>query len=190
MSIEHHTGDAAEGVKDVSSGPRAKACGDCSLCCKVLRVNALEKPAGQWCTRLAEGGGCASHSLRPQACSAFQCFWSISGVLDEAWKPNRSGMVLWSNVEGRLIVDVDPDRPDAWREEPYLGQFRVWADRNRPLHMEVLIRVQGRMLVLFPEGEVDLGAQPAESAVDSGYYLQDGRLVPYARFVAPATQAA
>ena len=163
--------------------PPAKPCGECSLCCKILRINVLEKPAGLWCRHFAKGHGCSIHAGAPGECQRFQCYWSISEVLGDEWRPDRSKMVIWSNIEGRIMVDVDPSHPAAWRREPFYGQLKAWSDRDRPMPLEVLIRIKERMLVLFPEGEIDLGPQQTECSIDSGYYIEGGRKVPYARFV-------
>ena len=187
MSIEHQPAQAGDGGNSSSARPAAKSCGDCTLCCTVLAVRDLNKPAGRACDHIAKGGGCNIYADRPGSCRAFQCFWTISDVLDEAWKPSRSGLMLWSNIEGRLIVEVDPERPGAWREEPYLSQLQAWADRSKPLHLEVLIRIDGFLMVLFPEGALDLGPSQDDLAVDSGYLLKDGVSVPYARYVEPAS---
>ena len=185
MSIEHRDIKGADRAPAAPPRLPVKPCGDCSLCCTVLAVHELSKPCGQRCDLLAEAGGCSVHATRPGACRSFQCFWTLSTVLDEAWKPDRSGLVLWSNIEGRLIVEVDAARPESWRKEPYLGQLQAWADRSQPLHLEVFVRIGGRMSVLFPEGAIDLGAYDPDLAVDSGYLNQDGASVPYARYVEP-----
>ena len=178
MSIGHRQDDGEDDPL-----PPAKPCGECGMCCKILRINVLEKPAGLWCRHFAKSQGCSVHAVAPGECRRFQCYWSISHALGEDWRPDRSKLVIWSNAEGSIIVDVDPSHPASWRREPFHGQLKAWANRDRPAPLEVLIRVGERMLVLFPEGEVDLGPQQIEQAIDSGYHLQNGRKVPYARFV-------
>ncbi|HEY5409666.1 MAG TPA: YkgJ family cysteine cluster protein [Caulobacteraceae bacterium] len=163
--------------------PMAKPCGDCSLCCKILRINVLEKPAGSWCHHFAKGQGCSIHASSPAACRSFQCYWTLSDALGDDWRPDRSKLVIWSNVEGRLIVDVDPAFPNAWRLQPYYSQLKAWANRDRPAPMEILVRIKERMLVLFPEGEIDLGPQQTELSISSGYHVEAGRKIPYAQFV-------
>jgi len=162
-----------------------KPCGDCSLCCKVLRINVLDKPAGQWCRHFAKGSGCSIHSASPTECQRFQCFWTISDTLGDEWRPDRSKLLLWSDAPGRLIVDVDPALPGAWRLAPYYAQLKIWSDRDRLSPLEVLVRAAGRLWVLFPEADLDLGQQRTDASIDSGYRLEDGRKVPYAVFVTP-----
>lgn len=169
-------------ARDVASPP-IKPCGDCSLCCKILRIDVLEKAAGIWCRRFAKGVGCSIHAASPHECQKFQCYWTMSETMGEAWRPDRSKLLIWSDVEGRLIVDVDPAYPNAWRREPYWTQLKAWSNRDRPAPLEVLVRIRDRMLVIFPEGEVDLGPQQAECAITSGYRIEGGRRTPYARFV-------
>jgi hypothetical protein len=153
------------------------------MCCKILRINVLEKPAGVWCHHFSKGLGCSIHAGAPGECHRFQCYWSISETLGEEWRPDRCKLVIWSNVEGRIIVDVDPAHPAAWRQEPYFNQLKAWSNRDRPAPLEVLVRIKERMLVIFPEGEIDLGPQRTECSINSGYHLQGGRKVPFAEFV-------
>ena len=174
-------------LKAAKPGPptAAKPCAECNLCCTLLTVNALEKPAGVRCAKL-KYGNCSIYEDRPHECGAFQCFWSLAEALDETWRPDRAGFVLWSDADRRLIVDVDPKRPKSWRREPYYSQLRLWADRSRSDPMEVLVRVRGRMFVIFPEKAIDLGVFQPTMSVDSGYEVHGGQRSPYARFV-PAT---
>lgn len=178
MSAVHTEGDGRG-----FTPPQVKSCGECSLCCKILRINVLEKPAGVWCHHFAKGKGCSTHATAPGECRKFQCYWSISDLLGEDWRPDRSKLVIWSNTPGRIIVDVDPAHANAWRHEPYLSQLRAWSNRERSAPLEVLVRIGERMLVVFPEGEIDLGPQKTECAINSGYHVEGGRKVPFAEFV-------
>ena len=176
---------APEDARAASLTGEIRPCGECSLCCKVLRINALDKAAGQWCGHFKKGVGCSIHALSPTECQRFQCFWTISSVLGPEWRPDRSKLVMWSNVEGRVIVDVDPSAPSAWRKEPYYSTLKAWADRDRPMKLEVLVRSAGRLWVIFPETDIDLGPQQPAASVDSGYRIEGGRRIPYAAFVEP-----
>jgi hypothetical protein len=184
LDLTEREGRRLDASPDETPGA-VKPCGDCSLCCKVLRINVLDKPAGRWCAHFAKGAGCAIHAESPVECRRFQCVWSVADELGEDWRPDRSKLVLWSNVAGRLIVDVDPAFPNAWRREPYYGQLKAWSDRGRPAPMEVLVRSGGRMWVVFPEAEVDLGPQQPDASIDSGYRVEGGLKVPYACYVMP-----
>lgn len=157
-----------------------KPCGPCSLCCKLMTVNALNKPGGTWCAHFAKAKGCGIHAERPGECRYFQCYWSISEVLGEEWRPDRAKFVLWSNAEGRIIVEADPSQPAAWKQEPYYSAFKTWSDRRRPLPLEVLIRLSGRMTVVFPEADIEVGFMQTGMKLEVGYRTEDGREVPFA----------
>jgi hypothetical protein len=190
MSIDFTEGegrrlDAPLDALAASATGEVRPCGSCSLCCKVLRINALEKPAGEWCAHFRKGVGCSIHSRSPGECRNFQCFWTLSSVLGDEWRPDRSKLVLWSNVEGRVIVDVDPAFPNAWRREPYYSTLKAWSDRDRPMKLEVLVRSGGRLWVIFPEADLDLGPQQPDMSIDSGYRIEEGRRAPFAVYVEP-----
>ena len=92
-----------------------KSCGDCSLCCKVLHVESLGKPAGRWCEHRG-AGGCAIHGRHPDDCKAFACNWLQWETLGPEWRPDVSGFLIRHEPgQRRLCVDVDLERPGAWR---------------------------------------------------------------------------
>jgi hypothetical protein len=158
-----------------------KPCGGCSLCCKLMGVEAIAKPADIWCRHFAKGVGCAIYAERPGACRAFQCLWSLTDGLGEEWRPDRSKLVLSSDADGRVIVEVDPATPSAWRREPYHSVFRTWSDARKPLPLQVLVRVNNRILVVFPETEIEIGPYRPDMRLDVGY--RDG--APFAEWAAP-----
>jgi hypothetical protein len=166
-----------------------RPCGSCSLCCKVIGIAALNKPPGQWCPHFSRGVGCSIYADAPSECRRFQCFWSLETLKADEWKPDRCKLVVWTNDPNRIIVDVDADYPNAWRREPHYGQIRGWSDRRRANPVEVLVRVRGRMLVVFPETEIDLGPYDLSKRIVSGYRDVDGRPAPFAEY-APATPRA
>lgn len=68
-------------------------------------------------------------------------------------------MVLRARNRNQIAVLVDPQRPDAWRQEPYYAQLKAWArwavaSRNKVI---VVVRVGPRTYVVFPDRDVDLG---------------------------------
>lgn len=118
------------------SHPAEKSCGDCGLCCKIMGVEALAKPAGRWCVHFRRGRGCGVYEDRPGDCRAFNCLWLLTEALGPDWKPSTAGFVMHSD-QGRLIVECDAARPHDWRREPYQAQLRRWAVAGQ----EVLIFV-------------------------------------------------
>ncbi len=84
-----------------------------------------------------------------------------------------------------MIIEVDASIPDAWRREPYYAQIKAWSTRGAaPPHLLVMVRDRGRLLVVFPEGEIDLGPEQPDMRLDTGYEHRGGRLQPFARYEA------
>jgi hypothetical protein len=135
-----------------------RACGECSLCCKLVEVEELSKPAGSWCPHCAPGNGCAIHADRPAECRAFYCSWLISPNLGPEWRPTKCKMVLY--VEGErnvLAVRVDPSDPSAWRRDPYYRQLKEFAIKEADGKYRVVVYIKNRVIVILPNKDVDVG---------------------------------
>ena len=72
----------------------AKACGTCSMCCKLPSIAELEKPAGVWCQHVLKGKGCGIYEARPEVCRAFRCSWLRDPDSPDSWRPDRCGFML------------------------------------------------------------------------------------------------
>ena len=67
-------------------------------------------------------------------------------------------IVLVCDQDGnRIVAHVDPQRPDAWRREPYYGLLKEWAARSVRFRGQVIAAVGRRMYMIFPDRDVDLG---------------------------------
>ena len=135
-----------------------RACGSCTLCCKVLGIIELGSPQGQWCRHCDIGRGCRIYDERPSECRSFHCGYLIWPMTDEHWFPARSKMVIVSELDGkRVAIYVDPARPDAWRERPYHDEIRQWATGAAQQAHQLVVFIGRRAIVIFPDREVDLG---------------------------------
>ncbi len=159
-----------------------RACGPCSFCCFIAEIRPLDKPAHAWCRHNAPGGGCSIHASRPDVCRNFQCIWTFAALLDDRWRPDNCRFMMRSGPAEELVIEVHPDFPDAWKQEPFFGQIKTWATRRAQPIKPVLIRSSGRVYVVFPEGEVDLGPEQAYTPIQSGYVYRNGRNQPYAHY--------
>jgi len=133
-----------------------RTCGDCTLCCKVMAIEELAKPASHWCLHCKPGRGCTVYADRPAECENFNCLWLVNDVLDERWKPNKSKLVLTTSEDG-IEIRCDPGFLDAWRKEPYHSQIRSWAMSGESNDVTVLVVVGQRMILITPDQEHDLG---------------------------------
>lgn len=142
---------------DTVSVVPGRSCGDCSLCCKLLRIEAFNKPVGTWCAHCAPGrGGCTLYESRPAECRDFYCQWLVSPGLGPEWRPNRCKMFL--RLEGNLIaLHVDPSDPAAWRRQPYFQQLKDFASKAVDSKQQVVVYIRDRVIVIFPNREIDVG---------------------------------
>ena len=96
-----------------------RSCGECSLCCKLMGVPELKKPANTWCPHCRPGaGGCIVYTSRPATCRGFACEWLVNPDIGPSWYPLLCHMVIVFTGSAFTVV-VDPDYPDSWRAAPY-----------------------------------------------------------------------
>ena len=136
----------------------ARSCGECTLCCTLLRVDVLRKLGGTPCVQLRRAPdppGCGIHAERPAVCRAYACLW-LSGGLDDEDRPDRLGAALdlVSEAHGTRLR-VHQAAPDAYDRSPRLrtivARYRASmpvriSDAQRPLDPDAPVRD------LFPDG--------------------------------------
>jgi len=73
-----------------------RACGGCTVCCTVLPADdeTLRKQAGVDCVHCDAGAGCRIYDVRPKTCREFFCGWRALPKLSDAWRPDRSGVMV------------------------------------------------------------------------------------------------
>jgi hypothetical protein len=54
----------------------------------------LKKPALVTCEHCQDGAGCQIYASRPPVCRTFLCGWRNMEVLDDAWRPDRCGIIV------------------------------------------------------------------------------------------------
>ena len=142
----------------------AKACGDCTLCCKVMAIEELAKPVSSWCPHCKPGRGCLIYANRPTECQTFSCLWLVNDRLDQHWKPNRSKLVLTTSQDG-IEVRCDPGFPDAWRKEPFRSEINQWAQSGETEDITVVVIIGQKMILVTPDREFDLGVVGADQRI-------------------------
>ena len=142
---------------DVGGVVPGRNCGDCTLCCKVLKITELNKPQGAWCWHCKPGVGCKIYPERPQECRTFHCGYLTQARLGEEWKPNHSKMIVVAEDGNRITAHVDAQRPDAWKREPFYSQLKEWAAAAVPYGGQVEVGIGRRTYVILPDKDVDLG---------------------------------
>jgi hypothetical protein len=107
-----------------------RACGSCTLCCRLPEIDHFAKPANTWCPNCTAGRGCSIYADRPQLCRDFLCAWMINESLGPEWEPSVANMMVYGQGQ-QITVLVDPDYPTAWKTEPYATQLNDWACEAR-----------------------------------------------------------
>lgn len=144
------------------------SCGACSMCCYLMAVPDLNKPACVWCEHAERPhGGCTVYNqpeIKPQACTDFACLWLISQFrprLEQmlpAIRPDRAGIMFHDARDGEntLYVHVDPTRPDAWRAPAILDHIQFVQSRGCAVHVIIgprrIVLELGKPLVTRNDG--------------------------------------
>lgn len=70
-----------------------RSCGACTACCTVMAIDKpdIQKQAGVRC-RHCTGVACAIYETRPALCQDYHCAWRQLPILDDTWRPDRSGV--------------------------------------------------------------------------------------------------
>ncbi len=98
----------------------SRSCGTCSLCCTILRVDELAKPAGRDCVHQRGPEGCGIHATRPPICRAYRCLW-LQGGLEDDERPDRTGGIVDLETTGvGLRLGIRENRPGAFDVSPSL----------------------------------------------------------------------
>ena len=74
------------------------------MCCKVMAVEALDKPVGVMCKHAC--GKCSIYETRPDSCRTYNCLWLVDERVPEEFKPSKTKVVL-NAKDGAIQVSVD-----------------------------------------------------------------------------------
>jgi hypothetical protein len=137
-----------------------RQCGECTLCCKLVPVKELNKPANTKCEHQRTLKGCAIYSKRPQSCYWWNCRWLVNNDTQDLRRPDRSHYVIDLVPDFILAVDkdqtyqiqtvqiwIDPKYPDAWKD-PSLREYLI---RRGEEHIVAQIRFGNeKCIILIP----------------------------------------
>lgn len=119
-----------------------RRCGDCQLCCKLLPMPELDKPANCRCRHQRAAKGCAIYSNRPASCALWNCRWLAEKDCADLPRPDRAHYVLDIMPDYVTLVDNESGAArhvpviqvwcdPAWPEAHRAASFRTWLDRQR-----------------------------------------------------------
>ena len=96
-----------------------RSCDGCTLCCKLLSIEELAKPADVMCGDCEAGSGCRIYPDRPTECRGFFCEYLLDPALGEEWQPSHSNMVVsFEDYSNSIVIHVDDSDPPDWDEIP------------------------------------------------------------------------
>jgi hypothetical protein len=60
----------------------------------------------------------------------------------------------------RVVVNVDPDQPDAWRKEPFYSTIKRWSRTVLP-GWPVYISIGDEVIAVYPDRNLRVTPRPA-----------------------------
>jgi Fe-S-cluster containining protein len=125
--------------------PKPRACGACSLCCKLLCVEqgievkddqtgeivkreiSFFKPEFEWCQHFKKGVGCSIYATRPWICKDYSCLWLMGQIMPEH-SPRRIRVIASPN-QNEKILTLTEDAPGL-AQEHFGAAINEWVKRG------------------------------------------------------------
>jgi len=142
-----------------------RSCGDCTMCCKVLAVAAMNKPLLTWCPQCQIGKGCAIYATRPAECAEFACLWLLDETMPAELQPNKVKFVTYPHRDGYLVIDCDPQAKGVHLDKKFLPIFARLAAALEPNGGFVLICYGAQVFAMTPRAVFDLGKTRGTHAI-------------------------
>lgn len=118
-----------------------RGCGGCTVCCTAMAIDKpeMQKEAGIAC-RHCENSACAIYETRPALCRNFDCGWRQLPILDDSWRPDRSGVfveieVIDNETAISLILTGNPLK--IIRQEWFLEFVMTGIAGGVPIHLGI-----------------------------------------------------
>jgi len=92
-----------------------RSCGECTLCCKIPRIEDIPKPSWSYCMHCKVGVGCGIyHKGRPEVCVDFTCNWLIDKNIPDNLRPDKIHMYAHGGKGDAVVkIMIDDDHPNA-----------------------------------------------------------------------------
>ena len=106
-----------------------RPCSGCQLCCRLLPVRDVDKPANTRCQHQRFGKGCAIYATRPLDCRLWTCVWALGTGEDLTEGLRRPDRVHY-------VIDPMPDfitmtdNKTGAVHKPEVVQ--IWCDERHP----------------------------------------------------------
>ena len=177
--MERSGAEIGAGGASARAGAPARECGECSLCCTVLRVDEIGKLGGKSCRHQRVEGGCAIHAQRPQICRAYRCLW-LKGSFRDADRPDLLDAVVDLVPEGGLVVlAIRQARPGAYDDSVRLQEIAAEFRQSMPVRItdvEDVLNADRPFRVLLPDGTEQRVSGEQISIYRDGELVEERRL--------------
>jgi hypothetical protein len=121
----------------------------------------LKKPPGVTCEHCRDGVGCQIYAARPPVCRTFLCGWRNMDVLDDAWRPDRCGII---------ISFTNEHVPAQYAKHPAI-QFELFRDARTTITWQPFVAY---LIELVRNGLPVLLQVPSEPGIEpSRLFLND-----------------
>lgn len=103
-----------------------RQCGECTLCCELLPVAEINKPASTRCKHQSRTKGCKIYANRPISCRVWSCVWWLNVDVEGMRRPDKTHYVIDPTPD---IVKQTNDDTGYSAELPVI---QVWCDPKYP----------------------------------------------------------
>lgn len=91
-------------------------CGSCTLCCELLPIPEIKKPASVLCSNCTINKGCNIYNNRPKSCKNFDCLYLQSDDMDISLRPNECG-VMFEKVTTKIYFGTESSKnAGSWKD--------------------------------------------------------------------------
>jgi len=101
---------------------KSKECGDCTLCCELLQIPEINKPASVMCGDCILSKGCGIYNSRPNSCRNFNCLYLDSDDMDISLRPNEC-RVTFEKVTTKIYFGIELPKDIGSCKTPIVSQY-------------------------------------------------------------------
>jgi hypothetical protein len=111
------------------------------MCCKLLEIDVMN-----------------IYETRPDPCRGFHCGYLRLADLGDHWKPAKAKFLInYESGSGRIAIHADPERPDAWKVDPYIKTIQQWSLNAARAGSYVIVWAGPNATLVLPGRYKDLG---------------------------------
>jgi len=123
-------------------------CGGCTLCCTVLEIPELPKPAWTDCPNCTSTS-CSVWESKPISCQRFVCLWYAHSKFPDSLRPDHCGVVFEPAGKRVLLAMINQDNPNAWKEGIAWTLIKKFVADGTA----VIVQIKSEKHFLLPEGD-------------------------------------